>query len=107
MAKYMIKGSYSQQGIKGVIKEGGTERVKAISSMLESMGGSLESMYFSFGSDDVYVTADLPDNKTAAAIAAAVGAAGSLSSYETVVLLTPEDVDAATQIATSYRPPGA
>jgi hypothetical protein len=53
------------------------------------------------------VTADLPDNKTAAAIAAAVGAAGSLSSYETVVLLTPEDVDAATQIATSYRPPGA
>lgn len=107
MAKYMIKGSYSQQGIKGVIKEGGTERVKAISSMLESMGGSLESMYFSFGSDDVYVTADLPDNKTAAAIAAAVGAAGSLSSYETVVLLTAEDVDAATQIATSYRPPGA
>jgi uncharacterized protein with GYD domain len=107
LAKYMIKGSYSQQGIKGVIKEGGTERVKAISSMLESMGGSLESMYFCFGSDDVYVTADLPDNKTAAAIAAAVGAAGSLSSYETVVLLTPEDVDAATQIATSYRPPGA
>ena len=107
MAKYMIKGSYSQQGIKGVMKEGGTERVKAISSMLESMGGSLESMYFSFGSDDVYVTADLPDNTVAAAIAAAVGAAGSLSSYETVVLLTPEEVDAATQIATSYRPPGA
>lgn len=107
MAKYMIKGSYSQQGIKGVVKEGGTERVKAISSMLESMGGSLESMYFSFGSDDVYVTADLPDNKTAAAIAAAVGAAGSLSSYETVVLLTPDEVDAATQIATNYRPPGA
>lgn len=107
MAKYMIKGSYSQQGIQGVVKEGGTERVKAIASMVESMGGSLESMYFSFGRDDVYVTADLPDNKAAAAIAAAVGAAGSLSSYETVVLLTPDEVDAATQIATNYRPPGA
>ena len=107
MAKYMIKGSYSQQGIQGIVKEGGTERVKAISSMHENLGGSLETMYFSFGSDDVYVTADIPDNTTAAAIAAAVGSAGTLSSYETVVLLTPSEVDAATQIAANYRPPGA
>ncbi|MEO8106842.1 MAG: GYD domain-containing protein [Actinomycetes bacterium] len=107
MAKYMIKGSYSQQGIKGVIKEGGTERVKAISSMVETLGGSLESMYFSFGSDDVYVISELPDNATAAAIAAAVGAAGALSSYETVVLLSASEVDAAVQIAANYRAPGA
>ncbi len=106
MAKYMIKGSYSQQGIKGVIKEGGTERVKAISSMLENVGGSLESMYFAFGSDDVYVTVDIPDNTTAAAVAAAVGAAGTLSRYETVVLLTPSEVDEATKISANYRPPG-
>lgn len=106
MGKYLIRGSYSQQGIKGVVKEGGTERVKAISSLLEGMGGSLETMYFAFGDSDVYVIADVPDHITAAAIAAAVGAAGSMSDYQTVVLLTAEDVDAATQMATSYRPPG-
>ena len=106
MGKYLIRGSYSQQGIKGVVKEGGTERVKAISSLLEGIGGTLETMYFAFGEDDVYVIAEVPDNITAAAIAAAVGASGSMSGYQTVVLLTAEDVDAATQMAMSYRPPG-
>jgi uncharacterized protein with GYD domain len=106
MGKYLIKGSYSQQGITGVVKEGGTERVKAISSLLEGMGGTLETMYFAFGDHDVYVIAEVPDNITAAAIAGAVGASGSMSDYQTVVLLTPEDVDAATQIAAPYRPPG-
>lgn len=106
MAKYLLKVSYSPEGIKGVMKEGGTSRVTTIEKILASVGGSLESFYFAFGTDDVYVIADVPDHATAMAVAAAVGSSGAISSYETVVLVEPSEVDAAMKISVGYRPPG-
>lgn len=107
MAKYLLKVSYSAEGIKGVMKEGGTARAAAIEKIVESVGGSLESFYFAFGADDVYVIAEVPDQATAMAVAAAVGSSGAISSYETVVLVEPSEVDAATKITVGYRPPGS
>jgi len=107
MAKYLIKASYNADGIKCVLKEGGSGRVAAVEQLVQSVGGSVEAFYFAFGSSDAYVIADLPDNASAAAIAAAVGASGALSNYETVVLLTPAEIDEAVKKAASYRPPGA
>jgi uncharacterized protein with GYD domain len=107
MAKYLIKASYSSDGVKGILKGGGTSRVAVVTQMLANMGGSLESFYFAFGDADIYVIADLPGNADAAAVAAAVGSSGAMSDYETVVLLTPEEVDAAMQKAVDYRPPGS
>jgi uncharacterized protein with GYD domain len=107
MAKFLIKASYNVTGIKGVMKEGGTSRVAAVSKALSGLGGSVESFYFAFGGDDVYVTVDAPDNGAAAAMAAAVGASGAMSSYETVVLLTPAEIDAAMNTAVEYQPPGS
>ena len=107
MAKYLLKVSYSAEGIKGVMKEGGTSRAATIEKIVESVGGSLESFYFAFGADDVYVIADVPDHATAMAVAAAVGSSGAISSYETVVLVEPSEVDAATKITVGYRPPGS
>jgi len=106
MAKYMIQASYTQAGVQGVLKEGGSSRRDAIAGLLAGLGGSLEGFYFAFGDDDVFVIADLPDNITAAAIGLTVAAAGAVSS-RTVVLLTPEEVDAATKKSVDYRPPGA
>ena len=48
---------------------------------------------------------DLPDNVTAAAIGLAVGASG-LTSVRTIVLLTPEEIDAAASKHAEYRGPG-
>jgi uncharacterized protein with GYD domain len=107
VAKFLVKASYSTEGIKGVVKEGGSGRAAAVGELMQSLGGSVEAFYFAFGQSDVYIIADLPDNASAAAVAAAVGAAGALSSYETVVLLTPTEVDEAMKKAVSYRPPGA
>jgi uncharacterized protein with GYD domain len=107
MAKYLLKVSYSVEGIKGVMKEGGTARVTAIKGVLESVGGSLEAFYFAFGAEDVYVIADVPDQATAMAVAAAVGSSGAISSYETVVLVDPSEIDAATKISVGYRAPGS
>ena len=106
MAKYLLKASYSADGLKGVMKKGGTSRVKAVERAVAGVGGSLESFYFAFGRDDVYVIVDLPDNTAAMAVAAAVASSGALDRYETVVLMSPSDVDTSMKVAVDYTPPG-
>ena len=105
MPKYLIEASYTNEGIKGVQSAGGSSRVEAVRAALESAGGSLESFYFGFGDRDAYVTAELPDNESAAAVAISVNAAGGAVA-KTTVLLTPEEVDAAAQRSVDYRAPG-
>lgn len=107
MAKYLIKASYSVDGLKGVMKAGGTSRVKAVERAVAGVGGSLESFYFALGRDDVYVIVDVPDHAAAMAMAAAVGSSGAIGSYETVVLLSPSEVDKAMNVAVDYAPPGS
>ncbi len=107
MAKYLLKVSYSADGLKGVMKEGGTSRVKAVERALSGVGGSLESFYFAFGGDDVYVIVDVPDHSAAIAMAAAVATSGAIASYETVVLLSPSDIDDAMNLTVDYTPPGS
>jgi uncharacterized protein with GYD domain len=106
MAKYLVKASYTAEGGRGVQGGGGTSRRDVVAKMAEGLGGSLESFYFAFGETDAYVVLDLPDNRTAAAASLAVNAAGGASS-EVVVLLTPEDIDAAAKLSVDYRPPGS
>jgi uncharacterized protein with GYD domain len=106
MAKYLFHGSYSVEGIRGVRKEGGTGRKQAVSALAQSVGGSLDSFYFAFGSDDFYAVVDMPDNTRAAAVATAVAASGA-ASLTTVVLLSPEEVDAAAKVDVTYRAPGS
>ncbi|HEX3280684.1 MAG TPA: GYD domain-containing protein [Pyrinomonadaceae bacterium] len=52
MPKYLIQGSYSEQGLKGVLKEGGSSRREAAEQSIKGMGGRLEAYYYAFGSDD-------------------------------------------------------
>ena len=106
MSKYLITGSYTTQGVKGVMAEGGSARVAAVRTLIESLGGTLESMYFAFGNDDWYITVDLPSNAAMAAGALTVAATGS-TNPRTVVLLTAEEVDAAVKLSPEYRAPGA
>ena len=61
MPKYLFTGSFTQQGGKGLQSEGGTARVKAVSDLMASLGGALESYYFAFGGDDYVIVAELPD----------------------------------------------
>src|SRR5450755_85726 len=107
VAKYLFKASYTPEGIKGVMKEGGSSRVNAVEKTVAGLGGTLESFYFAFGAPDVFVTVDLPDHATAVAFASAVGSTGALSTTETVVLLTPGEIDAAIHKSVDYRAPGS
>jgi uncharacterized protein with GYD domain len=105
MPKYLFHASYVGEGIKGLLKDGGTKRREAVAHAIEGMGGSLEAFYYAFGEDDVFAIAELPDNVSTAALALLINASGA-AAVKTVVLLTPEDIDRATKMSIDYRPPG-
>ena len=104
MTKIMWTGSYTAEGTKGVIAEGGTSRKAAIEKMMTSVGGTLECMYFSFGTDDLVLIADVPDNVAAASVALTVAAGGAAHGRLTV-LLTPDEIDRAAKKSPNYRAP--
>ena len=106
MAKYLFSGSYTSDGAKGVLAEGGARRRAATDELVGSLGGTVEAYYFGFGGDDFYLIADLPGHAAAVAGALTAAASGAMR-VSTTVLLTPEEVDEAVGLAPSYRPPGA
>lgn len=106
MGRYMFQASYSVEGIKGVLKDGGTGRRAAVEAALKSLGGKLEAFYYTFGDNDVVGIVDGIDNTTAAAFSMGVAQTGGVSNVKTTVLLTPEEIDQAGKKAMSYRAPG-
>jgi uncharacterized protein with GYD domain len=105
MAKYLIEANYVGEGIKGLLKEGGTGRRKAVDDLVDSLGGTVESMHFAFGDTDVYLIVDLPDHASAAAASLVAGASGAVTA-SIRVLLTPEELDEAAKKSPQYRQPG-
>lgn len=105
MPKYLIQGSYTQNGLEGVVKEGGSKRREATRQAIEKLGGTLEAFYFAFGADDFIVLLDLPSDADMAALALDAQATGTVKSRVTV-LLTPEQVDRATGETVQFRAPG-
>ena len=45
MPKYLIRGSYSDQGLKGLLEEGGSKRRDAAEQSIQGLGGRLEAFY--------------------------------------------------------------
>ena len=105
MAKYLYQGSYTVDGAKGLLKDGGSKRKEVLKQAIESLGGKMEAFYYAFGDTDVYVIADMPDHSSATAASLVVAASGAAHA-KTTVLITPEEVDEATKKTVSYRPPG-
>ena len=105
MAKYLIEANYVGDGIKGLLKEGGTSRRGTVEEAARTVGGTLDAFYYAFGETDVYAIIDMPDNATTAGLALTIAASG-LVTIRTTVLLTPEEIDEATKKSPAYRPPG-
>ncbi len=105
MPKYLFQASYTTEGAKGLLKEGGTKRRAAVEQLMKSVGGKLEAFYFAFGEPDVYSIIDVPDATTAAALSLAVNSAGAVQ-LSTTPLLPPEEIDAACKKSVAYRAPG-
>lgn len=106
MPKYLISANYTAEGMAGVRAAGAKSRLDAVATMLEAMGGRLESFYFAFGDTDVFVIAEVPDDEAAAAASIAINGSGAVST-STTKLLTVEQVDEALRRSVDYRPPGS
>ena len=90
MPRYLVQASYNS-GAVGDLIANPQDRSAALRTVMERMGGRIESFYFAFGEYDVVAIGDMPDNVSMAALSMAVGATGVLSSLKTTVLLTMDE----------------
>ena len=102
--KAIILANYAAHAVKGLI--GGSDREAAVKTLVESVGGKLESVVFTRGKYDVAVTFNMPNQVATMGLAMAIRASGALS--EVVVL---EELDhkaviaVAQKAAKAYKPP--
>lgn len=105
MQKYLFYGSYTPEGYRGLLAEGGSVRIEVAKRALGSVGGSLEAFYYSNGEQDFYIIVNLPDTVSATAVTLAGNASGTFG-IRAVALLTPEEMDRAVRTKVDFRPPG-
>ncbi|MDF9750030.1 GYD domain-containing protein [Arthrobacter sp. ES3-54] len=105
MSKYLFEANYLGDGIKGLMREGGTKRRDAVVEALKSVGGTLDSFYYAFGETDVVGIFDIPDQANAVALSLMINSSGAVNLH-LKPLMTAEDLDEATTKTPSYRAPG-
>lgn len=105
MPKYLIHASYTAEGLKGLQKDKASGRRDALVKAMDSIGGKLNSIYYSLGDDDVIIIVEAPDISGIASVVIAASATG-LVRTRTTALMTIEEVDRALTRSVSYRAPG-
>jgi uncharacterized protein with GYD domain len=106
MPKFLIKASYTAEGMKGLKKDKASGREKAVAAALKSLGGKLDGIWYALGDVDVYALIDVPSHVHAAALSTTVGASG-LVTGSTTALLTVAEMDQALSETVTFRAPGA
>ena len=103
MTTYLIQASYTALGFSGLIQSP-EDRSGMVRSLVEGLGGTLESFYYAFGDHDVVEIVELPDS-----VSMALGASGAVTNVKTTVLIpVSEGVEAARKAGSiGYRPPGS
>jgi uncharacterized protein with GYD domain len=91
MGKYMFTAKYSAGSWARLVK-GSDDRVAAIRSLMESLGGSLDNIYWAAQTSTAHALADLPDELAAKAVVTATYETGAFTSVEAEELLTQEQL---------------
>ncbi|ABP53555.1 GYD domain-containing protein [Salinispora tropica] len=105
MPKYLFQATYTTQGVAGLSDKGGTARAEVVRAMIENAGGRVESLYFGIGHHDLFVSCEIPDNMTTAALGIAAISTGGVRA-EVIPLITPEEIDEAAQTPVTYQAAG-
>jgi uncharacterized protein with GYD domain len=106
MPRYLIEGSYTAEGLRGLQQDKASGRRAAVMKAVESLEGKLEAFYFSMGERDVVCIIDVPDAASVAAMSLAASASG-LVRVKTTALLGVEEIDRALDKKITYRGPGS
>lgn len=102
MPTYLVKVSYTDEGARSVLEDGASSRRESLREYTEKLGGTLHSLHYSLGEFDAYAIVDFPD-KTAMAAASMLTKASGGGVCSATVLLTPEEVDEATDMAEIFE----
>ena len=108
MAHFMLQIAYTPEAWAKLVRKP-QSRLDMVRSVVERMGGKIESGWMSFGEFDGVLIVEMPNSITAAAFSMAVAAGGALKAAKTTPLLTfDEGVQAMKQAAEAgYQPPGS
>jgi uncharacterized protein with GYD domain len=105
MPHYLQQVAYSIEGWKALVKKP-QNGIEAVRPVIEKLGGTIESAWFTFGDYDVVIVVEMPSNVDVTAIAMAFAAGGACKSVKTTPLLTLDEAVEAMKKAgkTGYRP---
>ena len=90
MPLYMSQFSYTAEAWAALARSP-EDRSEAVSQLVESVGGRLVSLYYSFGEYDGLIIIEAPDEKAAAAAVLTSVSVGHIRTIKTTTLLTVED----------------
>ena len=108
MPQYLYQIAYTPESLAAMVGEPQDRLETAARPVLEAVGGKLLGGGFAFGEYDVVILYEAPDDETAAALAVAVGAGGTIKSALTTKLLSGEQwvsaLGKASEVAKAYKP---
>ena len=105
MPKYLYQGSYTDKGLQGLMKDGGSKRVEITKKAIESLGGKMETYYFALGGKDFFIIIEAPNNANAITGSLIANASGTVE-VSITALVSPEEVDLAVKQTMDWSPPG-
>ncbi len=105
MPHYLHQVAYSKEGWSAIIAEP-QNRIEAVRSAIEKLGGKLVNGWFAFGEYDVVAITEMPDNVSAAALAIAFAGGGACKTVQSTLLMSQDEALRAMKLAgeCGYRP---
>ncbi len=106
MPHYMLRASYTTDALATLVNQP-EDRTAVVTSLVESLGGSIDAFYYALGDNDLFLIIDMPDTITAVAASIAAASGGAVRTDTTTAQLAPAEMVAAfTQAGSaSYSPP--
>ncbi len=106
MPKFVTFFSYTGDSAKSMINKP-TDRSAAARTLVESLGGSMDSFYWMQGKHDGLFTYTLKDSASAAALALAVASTGAITRIETHQIFDRDEQATIVETAKKviYKPP--
>ncbi len=105
-----LRWQFTSASVKALVDKP-HDRTGAAKALMEGVGGKLHSYHFLFGEYDGAAICEFPENTSAVACSLTATATGAFTRFETTMLLTVTEAEAAMKQAyntkTGYTPPHA
>ena len=107
MPQFLFQGSYTSDAWAAQVKDP-QNRIDVVRPAFESLGGSIDHAWLSFGEHDIVGVATFPDHVSAAALSIAIAAGGAIQLKTTLLVSMDEGLEATKKAGqVGYRPPGS